>query len=110
LVLGSRNGFSRVLARSNKMITKEETSEIVKEFGAKFGKSENDSGSAAVQVALLTRRIKNLMPHFEKNIHDYHSNRGLLKLIGQRKSLLKYVQRKDKDKYQGLIKSLGLRK
>ncbi|MBL6989452.1 MAG: 30S ribosomal protein S15 [Bacteriovoracaceae bacterium] len=88
------------------MITKAETAEIVK----KFGKSENDSGSAAVQVAILTTRIKNLKGHFDEHIHDFHSNRGLLKMIGQRKSLLKYVARKSKDDYLKLIKELGLRK
>ena len=88
------------------MITKEERKEIVK----KFGKNENDSGSAEVQVALLTRRIKNLTPHFKNHIHDFHSNRGLLKMVGQRKALLRYVQRKDEGRYNNLIKELGLRK
>lgn len=88
------------------MISLEETKEIIK----KFGKSENDSGSAEVQVAILTKRIENLKPHFGKHIHDYHSNRGLLKMIGQRKALLRYVQNKDQDRYAKLIKELGLRK
>lgn len=87
------------------MLTKEQTAEIVK----KFGKSENDSGSAEVQVALLTANINGLMPHFKKHIHDFHSNRGLLKMIGRRKALLKYIS-KDKEKYAKLIKELGLRK
>jgi small subunit ribosomal protein S15 len=87
------------------MITKERRAELA----AKFGKNEKDSGSAAVQVAILTDRINDLMPHFKKHIHDYHSNRGLLKMIGQRRSLLKYVGR-DQDKYKVLIKELGLRK
>lgn len=65
------------------MITREETAKLRKEFG----KNENDSGSAAVQVAILTTRINNLKSHFEKNIHDYHSNTGLLKMIGRRRRL-----------------------
>ena len=92
------------------MITQERTAEIVKEFGAEFGKGEKDSGCAAVQVAILTTRINNLKGHFDKHIHDYHSNRGLLKMIGQRKSLLKYVAKKDEAKYKALIAKLGLRK
>ncbi len=92
------------------MITTSEKKAIVEEFGPLFGSGSNDSGSASVQVALLTRRIENLKGHFEKHIHDYHSNRGLMKMIGQRKSLLKYVQKKDHDQYKKLIAKLGLRK
>ena len=88
------------------MLTREETAQIVKEFG----KSENDSGSAEVQVAILTKRITNLTPHFEKNKLDYHSKRGLLKMIGKRKALLRYVNQKDRARYEALIKKLGLRK
>ncbi len=92
------------------MISKEETNKIVADFGAEFGSGANDSGSAAVQVAILTTRINNLKSHFGNHIHDYSSNRGLLKMIGQRKALLKYVLKKDGTKYQELIKKLGLRK
>lgn len=92
------------------MITSEQSKQIVAEFGKEFGSSEKDSGCAAVQVALVTARINNLAPHFEKNKHDYSGNRGLLKLIGQRKRLLSYLQRTDAGKYQALIKKLGLRK
>lgn len=88
------------------MITKQETEEIVK----KFGKSANDTGSAPVQIALLTRRINNLAPHFASFKKDKHSMRGLLKLIGQRKSFLKYYSKKDQQGYLNLIKELGLRK
>ncbi len=87
------------------MITKEQKQEIVK----KFGKNAKDAGSPEVQVAILTARINELQGHFKKHIHDFHSNRGLLKMIGQRKALLKYVAR-DKEKYSKLIKELGLRK
>lgn len=92
------------------MITQEATLAIVKEFGAEFGKGENDSGCPAVQVAILTTRIKNLSGHFKTHIHDYHSNRGLLKMIGLRRSLLKYAAKKDDAKYKALIAKLGLRK
>jgi small subunit ribosomal protein S15 len=102
-------GFGFVSVEDN-MITQEETKKIAAEFGSEFGKGANDTGCTAVQVAILTTRINNLKPHFEANKHDYHSNRGLMKMIGQRKALLKYVQSKDQDKYQRLIGKLGLRK
>jgi small subunit ribosomal protein S15 len=92
------------------MITTEQTKQVVAEFGKEFGTSDKDSGCTAVQVALITTRIANLAPHFAANKHDYSSNRGLLKLIGQRKRLLTYLARTDANKYQGLIKKLGLRK
>lgn len=88
------------------MITAQETKEITE----KFGKNAQDTGSTAVQVALITRRIENLRPHFEKHIHDFHSNRGLLKLVGQRRRLLRYLQNTDFTAYTQLIKDLGLRK
>lgn len=92
------------------MITSQEKAEIIAEFGKEFGKGDTDSGCSAVQVAILTKRINNLKPHFQKHIHDFHSNRGLMKLIGRRRSLLRYVQRKNADQYGALIKKLGLRK
>lgn len=92
------------------MITKAEKTDLVKKFGAQFGAGENDTGCAEVQVAILTTRINNLKDHFGKHIHDFHSNRGLLKLIGQRRRLLRYVQRKGQDNYKNLISELGLRK
>ena len=92
------------------MITTAQTAEIVKSYGTKFGKGEKDSGSASVQVAILTARINDLKGHFGKHIHDYHSNRGLLKMIGQRRKLLRYVSRTQPESYKGLIKELGLRK
>jgi len=88
------------------MLDFETTKAIVK----KFGKNENDSGSTEVQVALLTERINQLSPHFLKHKHDYHSNRGLLKMIGHRKGLLKYLQKEDDARYNKLIQELGLRK
>lgn len=92
------------------MITRAEKKRIVTEFGKEFGKGENDSGSSAVQVAILTSRIISVKNHFAEHKRDYHSNRGLMKMIGHRRSLLKYIQRKDADKYQALIKKLGMRK
>jgi small subunit ribosomal protein S15 len=88
------------------MITVAKTAELVK----KFGKTEKDSGAPEVQVAILTERINNLMGHFKDHKHDNQSNRGLLKMIGSRKSLLKYLARIDADRYSKLIKELGLRK
>lgn len=88
------------------MISTERKKEIVK----KFGKNENDTGSPEVQVAILTERINGLTPHFQKHIHDFHSNRGLMKMIGHRKALLKYISRKSTERYSKLIKELGLRK
>ncbi|MGI4992909.1 30S ribosomal protein S15 [Halobacteriovorax sp. GFR7] len=92
------------------MITKAETAAIVAEFGKEFGAGEKDSGSAAVQVAILTTRINNLKAHFGSHIHDYSSNRGLLKMIGRRRRLLKYVATNNEESYKTLIKKLGLRK
>lgn len=92
------------------MITKEEKAKVIKEFGAEFGKSENDAGCAAVQIAILTTRINNLKGHFAKHSHDYSSNRGLLKMIGRRKRLSAYFKNRDGEQYGKLIKKLGLRK
>jgi small subunit ribosomal protein S15 len=81
-----------------------------KELVEKFGKSANDSGSVEVQVAILTERIKNLTPHFNANKQDKHSKRGMMKMIGRRRSLLRYLNNQDQSRYQSLIKELGLRK
>jgi len=88
------------------MISKETKQDVVK----KFGKTESDTGSTSVQIALLTTRINELMGHFQKHKKDFHSNRGLLKMIGKRKSLLKYFSKNDSNGYLELIKELGLRK
>ena len=69
-----------------------------------------DTGSPEVQVALLTSRINDLNPHFQKNKKDNHSRRGLLKMVSQRRSLLDYLKKKDLDRYQSLVKELNLRK
>jgi len=92
------------------MISREEKQEIFKTIGVTFGKGESDTGSSAVQVALLSKRISNLMEHFAAHKKDVHSHRGLMKMIGKRRSLLKYVQKQSDDSYKKLIKELGLRK
>ena len=76
----------------------------------KFQRSGNDTGSPEVQVALLTERINGLSEHFKSHVKDFHSRRGLLKLVSQRRKLLDYLKRTDADKYRSLIERLGLRK
>ena len=88
------------------MITKEKKTELV----SKFGGSEKNTGKPEVQVAILTERISNLTNHFASNKLDHHSKRGLMKLIGKRRRLLKYINAQDTGRYQDLIKELGLRK
>lgn len=88
------------------MITVEKTAELVQ----KFGGSNTNTGSTEVQVAILTERIKNLSAHLADNKKDHSSMRGLMKLIGQRRSLLKYLNKNDAARYAKLIAELGLRK
>ena len=76
----------------------------------KFKLHEGDTGSTEVQVALLTERINQLTEHMAANQHDFHTQRGLLKLVGRRKRLLAYLSKEDTDRYQKLISSLGLRR
>ena len=76
----------------------------------KFKLKEGDTGSTEVQVALLTERINQLTRHMMDNRHDYHTQRGLLKLVGQRRRLLSYLSKEDVGRYNRLIKELGLRK
>ena len=87
-------------------LTKEKKEEIF----AQYGKSTKDTGSAEVQIALLTEEINALSKHLAANKHDYHSNRGLLIKVGRRKNLLKYLAKKDINAYRKVIKELGLRK
>jgi small subunit ribosomal protein S15 len=87
-------------------VTVQKRADLVK----KFGTNAKDTGRTEVQVALLTERINTLAPHFAKNKKDHSGNRGLLKMIGQRKSLLKYLARTEEVRYQKLIKELELRK
>lgn len=76
----------------------------------KFGANAKDTGSAEVQIAILTEEINTLTEHLKVHAHDYHSRRGLLKKVGQRRSLLNYLLRKDVTRYREIVKSLGLRK
>ena len=85
--------------------TKERKAELV----AQYGKDEKDSGSAAVQVALLTERIKGLTEHMKTHKKDFHTRRGLLMLVGKRRRLLSYIKSNDIEAYRTLIKSLGIR-
>ena len=81
-----------------------------KEIIAAYQAQEGDTGSTDVQVALLTGRINQLTQHMMANRHDYHTQRGLLKLVGPRRRLLSYLSREDMGRYNKLIRSLGLRK
>ena len=87
-------------------ITAEEKQKIIKEFATK----EGDTGSPEVQVAILSKRIATLTEHFKTHKKDNHSRRGLLMMVAQRRKLLDYVKRKDEQRYQDLIKRLGLRR
>jgi len=87
-----------------------QTTEKKREIIEKFKTHDTDTGSCEVQIALLTERIQYLTEHFKKHAKDHHSRRGLLKLVGQRRSLLKYLQKKDITRYRNLIKELGIRK
>jgi small subunit ribosomal protein S15 len=87
-------------------LEKEKKTEIITTYQAR----EGDTGSTEVQVALLTERINELTTHMAANRRDYHSQRGLLKLVGQRRRLLAYLSREDVGRYNQLIKKLGLRK
>lgn len=80
--------------------------EIIKEYAT----SEGDTGSAEVQIALLTRRISDLTEHFKSHKHDHHSRRGLMLLVGRRRRLLKYLQSEDINRYRSIIKRLGIRR
>ena len=85
---------------------KERKTEIIKTFQAR----EGDTGTTEVQVALITERISELTTHMAANRHDFHSQRGLLQLVGQRRRLLAYLSRENVGRYNQLIKKLGLRK
>ena len=87
-------------------ISKEEKAVLV----AKFGKSEGDSGSVEVQIAILTSEINRLNAHLKTHSHDYHSARGLLMKVGHRRNLLNYLRKKDLESYRNLIAELKLRK
>lgn len=84
--------------------------ELKREIIEKYGDDANDTGSTDVQIALLTERIRQLTEHFKVHSHDHNSRRGLLKLVGQRRRHLAYLQNKDVSRYRTIIGRLGLRK
>ena len=87
-------------------VTTGRKAEVMKEFGKKPG----DTGSPEVQVAILSERINNLTEHFKSHVKDNHSRRGLLKMVGQRRTLLDYLRRTDERSYKTLIEKLGIRR
>ena len=88
------------------VLEKEEKQEIIKEYAL----SADDTGSPEVQIALLTHRINDLTDHLRAHKHDENSRRGLLKMVGQRRRQLAYLQKTDRERYRNLIQRLGLRK
>ena len=87
-------------------LTKERKQELI----GKFGRSDGDTGSAEVQVALLTERINELTQHLRSHGKDHHSRRGLLMMVGRRRRLLRYLERSDVERYRQLVADLGLRR
>jgi small subunit ribosomal protein S15 len=87
-------------------LTQEKKQELIQ----KFGRSDGDTGSAEVQIALLTERINELTEHLRSHRKDHHSRRGLLMLVGKRRRLLRYLERADLDRYQQVVADLGLRR
>ncbi|HEY8083932.1 MAG TPA: 30S ribosomal protein S15 [Solirubrobacterales bacterium] len=87
-------------------LTKEKKSELI----GKYGRSGGDTGSAEVQVALMTARINELTEHLREHSKDHHSRRGLLMLVGKRRRMLRYLERIDVERYRALVAELGLRK
>lgn len=88
------------------MITKEEKQKIIEQYAT----HEGDTGSPEVQIAILTHRIVTLNEHLKNNKQDHHSRRGLLKMVGHRRNLLGYLQKKDIERYRAIVDKLGLRK
>ena len=88
------------------MLTKEDKTSVIETYQ----KHDNDSGSPEVQIAIFTTRINQIQAHLRENKHDHHSRRGLLKLVGQRRRMLAYLNKKDVERYRAVIASLGLRK
>ena len=88
------------------MLTKEQKNELIHTYG----KNEHDSGSTEVQIALLTARIIYLTEHFKQQPKDFHSRRGLLRLVGRRRNFLNYLKAENVDRYQEIIQKLGIRR
>ncbi len=91
-------------------LTTEQKGELIARIQKRFNLTESDTGSSEVQVAILTARIQYLTEHFRAHAKDHHSRRGLLMLVGQRRSHLDYIRRRDPNRYRELIQELGLRK
>ena len=87
-------------------LTKDKKAELI----GKYGRENNDTGSAEVQVALLTARINELTEHLRSHVKDHHSRRGLLKMVGRRRRLLRYLESNDLERYRALVAELGLRR
>jgi small subunit ribosomal protein S15 len=88
------------------MLTKEDKTSVIETYKT----HDTDSGSPEVQIAIFTTRINQIQAHLRENKHDHHSRRGLLKLVGQRRRMLAYLNKKDVERYRAVIASLGLRK
>jgi small subunit ribosomal protein S15 len=99
------DGFINLLLEKNMSLNAAEKASVVEEYRL----SETDTGSPEVQVALLTNRINKLSGHFKSHKHDFHSRRGLLRMVNLRRSLLKYLKKVDIERYRNLISRLGLR-
>lgn len=99
--ISEKNSEERVI----KMLKQEKTA-IIKEYGM----HEGDTGSPEVQIAVLSKRIADLTEHLRSNKKDHHSRRGLLKMVGQRRSLLNYLMKNDINRYRAIVEKLGLRK
>jgi small subunit ribosomal protein S15 len=104
----SRGGLGLRITRKEKRLTL--TKEAKLEIIGRHGRSQEDTGSPQVQIALLTQRINELTEHLRAHPKDHYSRRGLLKLVGRRRRFLNYLQRKDVEGYRELIKELGLRR
>ena len=98
--------INQIFQEDKEMISKEKKQAIIEEYA----RSAGDTGSPEVQIAILTARIIEITEHMKANPKDFHSNRGLLKLVGQRRGLLDYLKKKDIERYRALIEKLGLRK
>lgn len=99
-------GLSEMFLKGVRAMTKEKKQQIMAEYAT----HEGDTGSPEVQIALLTNRINELNEHLKLHTKDYHSRRGLLKMVGHRRNLLAYLQNNDIERYRALIKKLGIRK
>ena len=100
------NGVYKILRRQSIMIAKDKKQAIIQEYA----RTEGDTGSPEVQVAILTARIQELTEHLKTNHTDHHSRRGLLKMVGKRRGLLDFLKKTDIERYRALIEKLGIRK